>query len=208
MTRDSLIEKFEALLPNDGNSGPYITGIGVGINRCIEVAKAHTAAPDVVIDALKSALLWCDKFELPHVSSDLRFKLESAIAAMGEPVLSAETSGVEGVGAPSPAIDTRCAEGSGARGVCSEISDIDGLQEILQSELHLAGVVTGYNYAAKAWELIEKIRPYLSAPVPVSVSLEKVALVAWQNVAGGISKTRMPSIAKAVLDAAGVAYVD
>lgn len=49
-----------------------------------------------------------------------------------------------------------------------EIRDNDSLQEILQSELHTAGIITGYNYAAKAWELIEKIRPYLRRAEPVS----------------------------------------
>lgn len=185
------------------------------------------------IETLKSRIYYVDgKPNLAPYTNQINSTVDRAIAIireheanMGDAAIGndAEDAG-KTVGSDSQHVHTspsKCVCAMKHSGECqsSEISDVETISKILRDEFQVCNTEPTYSYHEGAEYLIKQLRPYLRTMEPVSVSLEKCAKVvrATSCIIGNDYCERLcemnpcacaSNYAKAVLDAAGVPYVD
>lgn len=208
MSNDSLIGKLKALRPNA--DAPELSELAYrhAVDDCISIIRQHSASEGDVVERLSAYLnakkevngLHPEVIHVIHANGgkhELRVSdLEAAIAAMGDVRKDADSA-------------------------ITEISVVDD-EEIMMT---MMGVRIGSDELddlhislRTAQRLLNVLRPYLRTTEPEPVSLEAYAQVAasvavggnptpWEDCAEGW-RIKQREIAKAVLDAAGVKYVD
>lgn len=206
--KDSLIEKLEAKKYRDfpNNSGVDTKSFDMGLEYAISLIRAHTAGPDIKKVRAMIAIAWGDRGKHPFLSMhnieyNAQITAEAAIAAMSLGDVSKPDSSARDVKVVASPAQT------------SEVSVVDDTphQDIHDAVVHGLrhyfsdhGDMTPANIGSATKRIMGKVKVGLQStkPKPVSVSLEDVALKAFETFTNMDSVEKCRIYANAVLSAA------